>query len=589
MSRFPAARRLHDLVNAAGADLLGRLFRSLWSFSRIQLPSRALVPLLFTSLAVAEEPKRPNIVFAFADDWGRHASAYARIDGPGAMNDLLSTPHFDRVAGEGVLFKKAFVSAPSCTPCRSALLTGQHFWRTGRGAILRGAVWDDSQPSFALLLRDAGYHIGKSYKVWSPGRPNDAPYGGQQHAYEAAGRRFNQFSQNITRMVAQGKSVAAAKEELYDEVRRNFSAFLADRQPGQPFCYWFGPGNVHRKWIKGSGQALWGLNPEGLKGKLPPFLPDVPEVREDLADYFGEVMAFDQALGLLPAGLEAIGELDNTIVVVSGDHGAPGFPYGKCNLYDFGSSVPLAIRWGGATGGRVVEDLVSLTDLAPTFLELAGVPAPEVMTGRSLAALLKSDRAGRVEPVRDAVFIGRERHVENARDGFLPYPQRAIRTHEFLYIINFKPDRWPLGEPYRLDEPNPPTIEELTENTRVTLPDEDAGPTKAWLVAHRDHPQWRPYFERAYGKRPREELYDLARDPHQINNVAAEPGYAAARAQLEQRLLDELRRTGDPRLVDDGRFFETPPLAGPPDDFDPASGQTPEQLRRGPVKNPAAD
>ena len=536
-----------------------------------------LLSLTLVDRAGAAEPRRPNILFAFADDWGRHASAYARLDGPGTVNDLLRTPNFDRVAREGVLFRSAFVSAPSCTPCRSALLSGQHFWRTGRAAILQGAIWDGSQPSFPLLLRDSGYHPGKSFKVWSPGQPNDAPYGGQRHAYESAGRRFNQFSQHVTRRVAEGQTVAAAKEEIYAEVRENFEAFLANRKPGQPFCYWLGPVNVHRKWIQGSGRALWGLDPESLKGKLPPFLPDVPEVREDLADYFGEVMAFDHALGLLISKLESIGELDNTVVVVSGDHGAPGFPHGKCNLYDFGSSVPLAIRWGGAKGGRVVDDLVSLTDLAPTFLEWGGVKVPASMTGRSLMGILRGNRQGRVEPQRDAVFIGRERHVENARDGFLPYPQRAIRTHDFLYIINFRPDRWPLGEPYRLDGPNPPSTEELTEETRATLPDEDAGPTKAWLVKHRHDPQWRPYFERAYGKRPREELYDLARDPHQTRNVAGEPAYTQTRARLEARLLDELRRTGDPRMKDDGAYFENPPLAGPPENF---RGRTPAELRQ---------
>ncbi len=550
--------------------------------------SGLLLTFCLTALLVpadAADTRRPNILFAFADDWGRHASAYARIDGPGTMNDLLHTPNFDRVAAEGVLFRKAFVSAPSCTPCRSALLSGQHFWRTGRAAILQGAIWDSSQPSFALRLRDSGYHLGKSFKVWSPGQPNDAPYGGQQFAYEAAGRRFNQFSQQVTRMAGEGKSVAAAKEELYVEVRENFEAFLAARKPDQPFCYWFGPVNVHRKWIKGSGQALWGLDPEKLRGKLPPFLPDVPAIREDLADYIGEILAFDHALGLLLAMLEAIGELDNTLVVVSGDHGAPGFPHGKCNLYDFGSSVPLAIRWGGAKGGRTVDDLVSLTDLAPTFLELGGVPVPDTMTGRSLVRLLKSDRSGQVEPDRNAVFIGRERHVENARDGFLPYPQRAIRTHDHLYIVNFKPDRWPLGEPYRLEGQNPPSVEELTEETRATLPDEDAGPTKAWLVNQRDNPMWRPYFERAYGKRPREELYDLTKDPHQMHNVAADPAYAATRAQLEQRLFAELHRTSDPRVENEGRFFETPPLAGPPENFERSGGRTPAELRRGPGAN----
>lgn len=515
---------------------------------------------------VAADDSRPNILFAFADDWGRYASAYAALDGEGTINDVVRTPNFDRVAREGVLFRHAFVSAPSCTPCRSALLSGQHFWRTGRGAILRGAVWDGSEPSFPLMLRDAGYHIGKSYKVWSPGRPIDAPYGGRDYAYEKAGRRFNQFSQTVTRMVEGGSTIEAAKQELYDEVRGNFDDFLADRQPGQPFCFWFGPTNVHRKWTPGSGKRLWGIEPDDLKGKLPPFLPDVPVVREDLADYFGEVAAFDAALGLLVERIEELGELDNTLIVVSGDHGAPGFPYGKCNLYDFGASVPLAIRGAGTRGGRVVDDLISLTDLAPTFLELADVDVPPQMTGRSLVEVLQSENSGQVDPQRTAVYLGRERHVENARADYAPYPQRAVRTHDFLYIVNFRPDRWPLGDPYRLDSDNPPSPEELTHQTRCTLPDEDAGPTKAWLVGVRNDPQWKDHFEWVYGRRPREELYDLKADPHQTNNVAGESVYAEKRAALERQLFDELKRTGDPRLIDDGRFFETPPMAGPVQD-----------------------
>ncbi len=531
-----------------------------------------LVFLGVLSSAVTAAEKRPNILFVFADDWGRYASAYAKLDGPGTLSDAVQTPNFDRVAREGVLFRKAFVSAPSCTPCRSALLSGQHFWRTGRGSILRGAVWDYSSPSYALLLRDAGYHLGETYKVWGPGTPNDAPFGAGQHAYEKAGGRFNQFSKNVTNLVAAGTPLEAAKQALLAEVRGNLNAFLADRKPGQPFCYWFGPTNTHRKWQKGSGQKLWGINPDMLKGKMPAFLPDVPEVREDFADYLGEAQAVDAALGVMLARLTEIGELDNTLIVVSGDHGAPGFPHGKCNLYDFGAGVSLAIRGPGVTGGRVVDDLVTLPDLAPTFLEVGGLTPPAVMTGRSLVNLLRSSKSGQVEAVRDAVYIGRERHVENARADFLPYPQRAIRTHDFLYIINFRPDRWPLGDPYRLDGANPPTVTELTEETRTTFPDDDAGPTKAWLVTMRNDPQWKRHFDWAYAKRPREELYDLNSDPQQTTNVAADPRYAAARAKLEARLMGELQRTGDPRLVDNGKFYETPPMSGPTTDTGATKG-----------------
>ena len=388
---------------------------------------------------------------------------------------------------------------------------------------------------------DAGYHIGETYKVWSPGTPVDAPYGAGKYAYEKAGGRFNQFSENVTRMVAGGTPVEAAKQALYDEVKGNFQAFLADRRPDQPFCYWFGPTNVHRKWIKGSGKALWGIDPDALQGKMPPFLADVPEVREDLADYFGEAQALDAAIGVLLQELKATGELDNTLIVISGDHGAAGFGHGKCTLYDFGTSVSLAIRWGGAKGGRVVDDLVSLTDLAPTFLEVAGVAIPAAMTGRSLVNVLTADKPGQVDPARTQVFFGRERHVEDARAGYLPYPQRAIRTHDFAFIINFKPDRYPMGDPRRLDGDNPPTAEQITEDTRVTLADEDAGPAKAWLVTQRNNPRWRTLYERAYGKRPGFELYDLKADPDEVKNVADDPRYAQARADLESRLLKELR------------------------------------------------
>ncbi len=506
---------------------------------------------------------RPNILFCFADDMGRYASIYRQLEGMGTLNDIIETPNIDRIAREGVLFKNAHVTAPSCTPCRSSLLSGQYFWRTGRAAILQGAKWDMNIPSYPLLLKDAGYHIGKMYKVWSPGSPGDAPYGQQQHAYEKAGRRVNDFSEHVTRMVAEGTEIEAAKKVLYDEVAANFDAFLADRQKDQPFCFWYGPTNVHRKWVKGSGAALWKLDPEKLKGRLPAFLPDVPEVREDLASYFGEIMAFDACVGVLLKKLEALGELDNTLVVVSGDHGAPGFPHGKCNLYDFGTHVTLAVRGAGTRGGRVVDDFVNLMDLAPTFLEAGGVKPPEVMTGRSILPVLRSDKSGQVDPERTWVITGRERHVESAREGFLPYPQRALRTPDYLFILNFKPDRTPMGDPGQLDA----DATTLTENTHTSFADMDSSPTKAWLIGEHNNPQWKQHFDWAFGKRPREELYVISKDPHEVKNVADEPDYATIRDQMRERLMAELARTQDPRLEKDGAFFETAPMAGPlPDD-----------------------
>jgi N-sulfoglucosamine sulfohydrolase len=514
--------------------------------------------------ADAADRAGPNILFLFADDWGRHASLLAEIEGAGSMHDVVRTPNIDRIARDGVFFRNAHVSAPSCTPCRSSLLTGRHFWQTGTGAILQGATWDASLPSFPKLLREAGYLTGYSHKVWGPGRPANAPFG-KDEAFHRQGVDVNRFSQQVTAAMAEGTPREQAKQRLLDEVRGNFRDMLAARADGQRFLYWFGPTNVHRPWIKGSGKSLWDIDPDALEGKLPAFLPDVPEVRRDVADYFGEIAAWDAAVGALLAEIEAAGLQDETLIVVGGDHGAPGFPHGKCNLYQFGTGVCLSITGPGVHGRRVVDDMVSLIDLAPTLLEAAGLSVPTTMRGRSLWPLLRSEQSGRVDPARTQLFTGRERHVESARAGFLPYPQRAIRTHDHVLIVNFRPERWPLGDPYRLIEGPEPSVEELESETRVTLPDEDAGPTKAWLVGVRSTPRWAPLFRQVYGRRPRLELYDLRKDRDEMRNVADDPAYAGVRAELQSRLMQELVATGDPRLTDDGRFFETPPMAGPPD------------------------
>jgi N-sulfoglucosamine sulfohydrolase len=514
--------------------------------------------LFLVLLQPVHAEERLNILFLFADDWGRYASAYAGVDAKPSPNEVIRTPHVDRVAREGILFRNAFVNAPSCTPCRSSLLSGRYFFQTGRGAILRGAQWDAAIPSFPLLLHEGGYQIGKSYKVWSPGSPADAPFGGQKYGYEKAGSLPNRFSGAVTKMVAEGEPLEAARERVLAQVRGNFDAFLADSKPGKPWLYFFGPTTTHRKWVKGSGKKLWGIEPESLKGRMPSCLPDVPEVREDMADYLGECQAVDAYLGVLLQRLEETGQLEKTVIVLSGDHGMPGVPDGKCNLYDHGTAVPLVIRMPGAVPGRVVDDLVRIPDLAPTFLELAGVPVPEGLYGRSLLPLLQSGKSGQIDPERNWVIIGRERHVDIARENGLPYPMRALRTHDFLYIRNFAPDRWPLGEPRRLTDSSAPSAEELEQDTMVAFADMDSSPTKAWLVAHRNDPSWKPYYDRAFGKRPAEELYDLRKDPGQSHNVAASPEYQADRERLEAGLFARLRAANDPRLADPVPFEVSP-------------------------------
>ena len=289
---------------------------------------------------------------------------------------------------------------------------------------------------------------------------------------------------------------------------------------------------------------------------MPPTLPDDPLIREDFADYLGEAMAFDAACGELIRMVEEMGELDQTMVVISGDHGIPGFPRGKCNVHDFGSAVPLAIRWPKQIAAqRLVKVPVSLIDLAPTFLAAAGLVSTDDPNGQNLLPALQD--GGTDAALRAWALIGREVHVGEARTARLPYPVRALRTADFLYVKNFKPDRWPMGDPLGVNTNVVPSFEQVLQNTRVTFADIDSSPTKAWLVEHRNEKHLEKFIDFAWSKRPAEELYDVRKDPHQLNNLAGDPVYAPVLKKLRDQLMMELKNNNDPRLLDDA--FDRPP------------------------------
>ncbi|MEP4077005.1 sulfatase [Haloferula sp.] len=503
--------------------------------------------------SIAHGETRPNILLLFADDLGRYASAYADERHP-SPNDMVSTPVFDRVAHEGALFENAFVSVPSCTPSRTSLNTGRHFFRNSSHSQLHHPWKEGVEDPFEkvrgmpLTLQDAGYHIGLTYKLHM--RPSI--FGGKQNIYNKSGARLNSYSQTLSK----AKNPAETKAAILNEVRGNFRSFLAKRKPGQPFFYSFNPTNTHRKWTRGSGKALWGLDPNELKGKLPPFMPDNEVIREDFADYLGEGMAFDAACGAILEELEKTGELDNTLVCISGDHGAPGFPMGKCNVHDFGSRVLLAMRWPKhIVPQHEVTVPVSLIDLAPTFLAAAGIPSRDDPDGENLLPALAEE--GEDTQLRGWALIGREVHVGEARKGRLPYPTRAIRTAEFLYVINYKPERWPMGDPLEISDDKAPDFDTLANDTRIGFADIDASPTKAWIVEHRNDEEMTHFADFAWGKRPAEELYDLRKDRFQVDNVANDPEYRETKSRLRKQLVKELESKKDPRL--EGDAFDRPP------------------------------
>jgi arylsulfatase A-like enzyme len=457
--------------------------------------------------AVDEQPARPNVLLAIADDWGwPHAGAYG--------DPVVKTSTFDRLAREGVLFNHAYVSSPSCTPSRGALLTGQWHWRLRAGANL-WSIFPNDIPTYPELLAESGYEVGVTGKGWGPGRA------------ETQGRPIT------------GKPF------------KDFREFLDQRDPKKPFCFWLGTTDPHRPYELGSGEAS-GMDLSAIR--LPACFPDNEVVRGDVADYYFEVQRFDRLVGSALDALSEIGELDNTIVVMTGDHGMP-FPRGKANQYDTGTRVPLAVRYPARISkARTIDDFVSLTDLAPTFLEVAGVAIPDAMTGRSLIDVLESDKSGRVDPERDHVLSGKERHVPCQEKPIMGgYPCRSIRTHDFLYIRNYEPDRWPSGTP---DWRNA-AIE------GAWLADCDNGPTKTFMFENRDRDEHhRRLYDLAFAKRPAEELYDLRSDPDQLANVAGQAKFADVQKRLAAQLEEELIATDDPRAIGKGRQFDEYPYLG---------------------------
>ena len=452
----------------------------------------------------SQKQNPPNILFCIADDWGwPHGGVYG--------DPLVKTPTLDRLANEEVLFKHAFVSSPSCTPSRNAILTGQYHWRLGQGANLHSTL-DVNIPVYPLILEKSGYHVGFWRKCWGPGKLEPGGYVDKN----PGGPRYT-----------------------------GFQDFLDQRPVGKPFCFWLGSSDPHRSYEKGSGKA------SGMdigKVPIPAFYPDVEEIRSDIADYYFEVQRFDRDCGKAIQILEEMGELDNTIVVMTGDHGMP-FPRCKSNLYDMGVRVPLAIRWGKKIkAGRRISDFVSLVDLAPTFLEIAGVEIPQEMTGKSLLPLLKSKNEGLIDDDRKHAIFGKERHVPaQLAPSIAGYPCRAIRTEHYLYIFNFKPDRWPAGVPEGASHP------------MNYFPDCDNGPTKAFIMEHGKDKEYQKYYQWCFGKRLAEELYDIINDPDQLNNLANQPEYERVRLELHDQLLKLLKLTKDPRAIGGGEKFDQYP------------------------------
>lgn len=460
--------------------------------------------------AAAAAGQKPNILFVVFDDWGwRHSGAYG--------SKWVKTPNFDRVAREGVRFENCFTSNPKCSPCRASILTGRNTWQLEEAVSHYGifpnkfAVYPD------LLEQQAGYAVGFTGKGWAPG---DFKAGGWTR--NPAGPAFNQY--NIAPEARPATGIAR------NDYVKNFETFLKQSPADKPFCFWMGIFEPHRGYELNSGVRL-GKKLEEVD--VPPYLPDFPAVRSDLADYAIEVEWADTILGRMLAVLEASGQLDNTVVVVTSDNGIP-FPYAKGQIYEDGYHLPLAIRWPGKIkAGRVVTDFVNVSDFAPTFLELGGLKPHAQMTGRSIVDILRAEKSGWIDRSRDAMIVAKERH-DIGRPNDWGYPVRAIRTTDFLYVHNYFPDRWPAGNP------------------ETDFGNVDPSPTKEVVKAIGGY-----YYELSLGKRPADQLFRLTDDEACLKNLANDPAFTPVMDKLRERMLAQLRKEQDPRALGNAAIFDT--------------------------------
>ncbi len=522
-----------------------------------------LVVALLPSAGGAAENGRPNVLVAISDDqsWVS-ASAYG--------DPAVSTPAFDRVARTGALFTQAFSPTPGCSPTRAAFLTGRHSWMI-ENAGTHASSFPRTYATWPDLLEASGYAVGATGKLWGPGNwkvsgwernPAGPPWSDRELKPPAAGLSETNYS-------------------------ANFADFLEERPKDRPFAFWYGASEPHRSFDPGvglrSGKRLQDV-------VVPPFLPDTPEVRSDLLDYLFEIEWFDQHLGNMLEALREAGELENTLVIVTSDNGM-AFPRAKANCYEYGVHMPLAMMWPSRMpGGRVIDDLIGFVDITATILDVAGVAHPSEgfpLAGRSFKDVLLSSDQGIVDPSRDAVYVARERH-SSSRFNSLGYPQRAIRTHEHLYIRNFTPERWPAGAPRKYGTGSYATDEDVLSRTLGPMHggyhDIDDCPTLRYLIAHHDDPSVARYLHLAVDKRPAEELYDIRRDPGCLENLGANPDYAAVLVQLRGRLVRYLEQTGDPRIVGNEDIWETYPRYSPLRWF-----PTPEWALESPERVPRQD
>ena len=499
------------------------------------------IALLVSCKQKPAKQNKPNILFAISDDQSFQHTSFAGCN-------YVNTPAFDRVASEGIYFSNSYAGSPGCAPSRSTIVTGRYHWQNEQSGQ-HASSWMKKYVPFVDLLDKNGYATGMTGKGVSPFRYAQS----EKDSFWRNGNAAGKLHSNL-------KYTKENDERFTKNIRNtdyyeNFKYFMNNVKGDKPFFFWYGASEPHRSYEKGSWKRMGKKLDDVIE--VPGFLPDNNEIRGDLLDYAVEIEWFDLHLERMLHYLDSIGELDNTIVIVTSDNGMP-FPRAKANCFEYGVHVPFAVRYpNGFPGKRVVNDLVSFADIAPTILELTETSSEGMLPilGKSLLNILKSEKQGIVDDTREFVLAGRERH-SSSRYLNWGYPQRVIRSKDFIYIWNIKSERWPAGAPQRFNPEDSTSLwplyglnEEGKYMPSGSFTDIDDCPSKTYIIENFEDAEIAKYFELAHGKRPEVELYNVNEDPYCLNNLAGHAEYASVQNDLKEKMMEELQRSKDPRVV----------------------------------------
>ena len=512
------------------------------STSNVYSITRLILLAFFTSTMAQNPGNRPNILFAISDD-----QSFAHTSFAGCT--FVNTPAFDRIASEGVYFSNCMAGSPGCAPSRSSIVTGRYHWQNEQSGQ-HASSWMKKYVPFIDLLDKNGYVTGRTGKGVDPfyyaRDENDSLWrktnaGGIEHS-------------NIQYKKGSPEDERPASKIGPVNYFENFKYFMENVREDKPFFFWYGAKEPHRSYEQDS----WKRTDKSLDDvSVPGFFPDHGIVRGDLLDYAVEIEWFDLHLQRMLTYLEEIGELENTIVIVTSDNGMP-FPRAKANGYDYGIHVPFAVRYPqDYKGGRIIDQPISFADLAPTILDITGTSTEGMlpMSGKSIVNILESTKEGVVDPAKKYVFAGRERHSSSRYKNW-GYPQRIIRSKDYLFIWNMKPERWPAGAPQRIAEGTTNELrpmygidEDGIHHSDWAFTDIDAAPTKSFIIEHYKDERIKPFFDLSVAKRPEFEFYNLISDPYCLENLSGDMNYFVTEQEMKNALMKELRKSGDPRVV----------------------------------------